>query len=225
MTAKQLPYFLHNDVHFWSTDINIAYAHVSGRYPKQSHKAIIGAYVDKVVPPNKMGIEHKKIAIWWYHYTSVIRITLYWYRIVLSKRPWALAAQAPKIEGGRLHGEDVWMVQLSPCKGPLRMRSKLPGCTASLLCALSRPARQWRKLYRATKLTDLQLHCQVSAAFSCCSQYANFVLQGNNAANEATDGCVRTFDAWCRGIQSAIAAMWAQRIYLNSDSICKNLAW
>ena len=25
--------------------------------------------------------------------------------------------------------------------------------------------------------------------------YANFVLQGKNAANEATDGCVRTFDA------------------------------
>ena len=44
-------------------------------------------------------------------------------------------------------------------------------------------------------------------------QYANFVLQGKNAANEAKDGCVRTFDAWYRGIQSAIAAMWAQRIY------------
>ena len=27
------------------------------------------------------------------------------YRIVSSKRPWALAAQALKIEGGRLHGE------------------------------------------------------------------------------------------------------------------------
>ena len=27
------------------------------------------------------------------------------YRIVPSKRPWVLAAQAPKIEGGQLHGE------------------------------------------------------------------------------------------------------------------------
>ena len=34
-------------------------------------------------------------------------------------------------------------------------------------------------------------------------QYANFVLQEKNAANEATDGCVRTFDARCRVAQSA----------------------
>ena len=27
------------------------------------------------------------------------------YCIVPSKRPWALAAEVPKIEGGRLHGE------------------------------------------------------------------------------------------------------------------------
>ena len=32
---------------------------------------------------------------------------------------------------------------------------------------------------------------------------ANFVLQGNNAVNEATDGCVWTFEASCCGIQSA----------------------
>ena len=31
--------------------------------------------------------------------------------------------------------------------------------------------------------------------FSRHLQYANFVLQGKNAANEATDGCSRTFDA------------------------------
>ena len=34
------------------------------------------------------------------------------------------------------------MVQISPCKGPLRMQSKLPGCTASSLHALSRSARE-----------------------------------------------------------------------------------
>ena len=33
------------------------------------------------------------------------------------------------------------------------------------------------------------------AAFSHRLQYANFVLQGKNTANEATDGCVQTFDA------------------------------
>ena len=46
---------------------------MSGRYPKQSHKAIIGAYIDKKVTANKMVIE---IAIWWYYHPSVIRITL-----------------------------------------------------------------------------------------------------------------------------------------------------
>ena len=34
-------------------------------------------------------------------------------------------------------------------------------------------------------------------------QYANFVLQGKSTANKATDGCVRTFDAWCHVPQSA----------------------
>ena len=33
------------------------------------------------------------------------------------------------------------------------------------------------------------------AVFSRHLQYANFILQGKNAANEATNGCVRTFDA------------------------------
>ena len=37
-----------------------------------------------------------------------------------EQAPMGVAAQAPKIEGGRLHGEGA---QLSPCKGPPRMRS------------------------------------------------------------------------------------------------------
>ena len=40
--------------------------------------------------------------------TSAVKLqfyTPYTYRIVPSKRPWALAAQPPKSEGGRLHGE------------------------------------------------------------------------------------------------------------------------
>ena len=44
----------------------------------------------------------------------------------------------------------------------------------------------------------------------------NFVLQGKNAANEATDECVRYFDAWCR------VAQWT---YVPSDSLRENLAW
>ena len=44
----------------------------------------------------------------------------------------------------------------TPCKGPPRMRSKLPGWTASSLCASSRLARQWRKLYRAISFRSVQ---------------------------------------------------------------------
>ena len=69
------------------------------------------------------------------------------------------------------------MVQLSPCKGQPRMRSKQPGCTASSLRASSRLARQWRKLYRATTLTDSQPRSQVFAEFSRRLQYANFVFR------------------------------------------------
>ena len=49
---------------------------------------------------------------------------------------------------------------------------------------------------------------------ACSTQ--NFMLQGKNTANEATDGCVWTFDAWCRV---------AQRTYVPSDSLRENLAW
>ena len=92
--------------------------------------------------------------------------------------------------------------------------------------ASSRPARQWRKLYHATELTDLQPRCQVSAAFSHRLQYANFVLQGKNAANEAMDGCVRTL------MPDVVASKanqnncsYVSSADLPSDSLCKNLAW
>ena len=52
--------------------------------------------------------------------------------------------------------------------------------------------------------------------FSRCLQYVNFMLQGKNAVNEATDGCVWTFDVRCRV---------AQRTYVPSDSLRENLAW
>ena len=43
--------------------------------------------------------------------------------------------------------------------------------------AFSRPARQWRKLCHATKLTDSQPRCQVFAVFSRHLQYTFFMLR------------------------------------------------
>ena len=56
----------------------------------------------------------------------------------------------------------------------------------------------------ATKLTNWYVALLPSSATLCrCFQYTNFVLQGKNVVNKATDGCVRTFDTWCRVVQSA----------------------
>ena len=46
--------------------------------------------------------------------------------------------------------------------------------------------------YKADRLVASLLS---SAVYSCRLEYANFMLQGKNAANEAMGGCVRTFDA------------------------------
>ena len=90
------------------------------------------------------------------------------------------------------------------------MWSKLPECTASSL------HRGQPDSGESCIVLQSWPRCQVSAPFSCRLQYANIVLQGKIAANEATDRCVQTFDAWCCGIQNAITAMWAQP---------QNLAW
>ena len=47
----------------------------------------------------------------------------------------------------------------------------------------------------------------VAAAFNRRLQFENFVLQGKNAANEATDGCVRTFDARSASEQSQLCEL------------------
>ena len=58
--------------------------------------------------------------------------------------------------------------------------------------------------------------------------YANYMVQAKNAANKAMDGCVRNFDAGCRG---APEAYQNDRSYvrelsgLTFDSLRKNLAW
>jgi len=41
-----------------------------------------------------------------------------YYRIVPSKHPWALAAQAQKSGGGHLHGEPAQTFKLPPGKHP-----------------------------------------------------------------------------------------------------------
>ena len=38
-------------------------------------------------------------------------------------------------------------------------------------------------------------------------QYTNFALQGKNAANEATDGCVRTFNIVAPKVQSQLCEL------------------
>ena len=144
------------------------------------------------------------------------------YCIVLSKHPWALAAQAPKIEGGWLHREGAWIVQLSPSKGPPQMRSKLPGCTASSLHASSRPARQWRKLYRATKADRL-----VASLPSFRSIQSSFAVHKFRAAGK--ERCKRGYRRVCATLWWLM--MWHPKrnssyvssADLPSDSKCKNI--
>ena len=111
------------------------------------------------------------------------------------------------------------MVQLSPCKGPPRMRSKLPGCTASSLRASSRPAWQWRKLYHAAKLTD--------SLPSFCSVQSSLTVRKFRGKERCERGHGRVWvNLWC-------LMSWhpkRNRSYVSSadlpmDSIRKNLAW
>ena len=65
-------------------------------------------------------------------------------RIVPGKHHWLVAAQAPRIEGGRLSLHKAHPRCEVSCQG-----------VPNWLCASLRPAWQWRKLYCATKWTDL----------------------------------------------------------------------
>ena len=55
-------------------------------------------------------------------------------------------------------------------------------------------------------------------------QYTNFMLQGKNAANEATDGCVRTFDVMVPKVHQHNRS-YVSSADLPSDSLHENLAW
>lgn len=81
--------------------------------------------------------------------------------------------------------------------------------------ASSRPARRWRRLYRARKWTDSLL----SFRSVFCLHYAKFVLQAKNAANDDTV-CVGCCGAWM-----PIAATCMSSPDLLSILLHKNLAW
>ena len=76
-----------------------------------------------------------KLEVWTTCYAHIVNISIpdllsNIYRIVPGKRPWALAARAPK-GWAVTRRRCLNRVQLSPCKGPPRMRSLLPGCTGT----------------------------------------------------------------------------------------------
>ena len=60
----------------------------------------------------------------------------YKYCIVLSKRPWVLAAQAPKIGGGPLHREPARMLKLPPGKRPPWLPNHTKPCFLSVYIKL-----------------------------------------------------------------------------------------
>ena len=66
-------------------------------------------------------------------------------------------------------------------------------------------------------------HCQVSAAFSCCLQYTNFVLQGKNIANETMEGVCEPDVVAPKAHQNNCS--YVSSADLPSDSLCKDLAW
>ena len=64
--------------------------------------------------------------------------------------------------------------------------------------------------------------CQISTAFSCRLQYANFMLQGKNAVNEATEGVCKPDVVVPKAHQKN--HRYVSLAELPSDSLCKGLA-
>ena len=137
------------------------------------------------------------------------------YCIVLGKHPWALAAQAPNFEvAGYTETVLKWFnyprtrgnyteIVLKWFNYPCARAH--PGCDVSCqrtestciigsLCFVeaSLTVEKAVSCYKADQLVASLLSFHT---FSRCLQYVNFVLQGMNAVNEATDGCMQTFDA------------------------------
>ena len=76
-------------------------------------------------------------------------------------------------------------------KGLNRLAS-LVHCASLCFIEASLTVEKAVSCYKADQLIALLLSFHT---FSRCLQYVNFVLQGMNAVNEATDGCMQTFDA------------------------------
>ena len=110
------------------------------------------------------------------------------YHIVPRKRPWVLAAQAPKIGSGRLHG--VYQINLH------RHFAR-----ASLM-----PAWWWRKLYRARKWTDSQPHCKPFKVFVACSMQISYCRR--RTQQTSYEGYEWNLDVWCHGTWST--SEWSQ---------------
>ena len=114
------------------------------------------------------------------------------------------------------------MVQISPCKGPLRMRSKLPGYTASSLRASSRPA--WEKAVSCYKVDPLVAKFPQRSVIACSMQISccrERMLQ------------TRPWRGVCETLMPDVVAPKAQsqlHVHVSSadlplDSIHKNLGW
>ena len=143
------------------------------------------------------------------------------YRIVLDKHPWALAAQAPKLRMAVARRKVLdWVnypAQVPTPDAKLAARGYQIGLHRHFVRDSSRPAQQWKKGASCYKADWLVASLPSFWAFSPHLHYANFMLQGKNAVNEATDRFVQTFDAGCRRVWSASEwsqlHMWAQRTY------------
>ena len=132
------------------------------------------------------------------HSTKLYYCSTVFYRIVPGKRPWALAAQAPKLKVDS-YTEKVLKWFNYPCT------KAHPGCKngtkSTCIISLSVLRRDQPDSGEGCIVLQRLVASLLSfCTFSHCLQYANIVLQGKN---EAKDRCVWTFDVWCHGTQSA----------------------
>ena len=93
--------------------------------------------------------------------------------------------------------------------------------------ALSRPAWQRRKLIvlQSRPTRSLVAKFPQRSVVACSAQISCW--RGTTLQRGHGRGCVQTFDAWCRGTQSASEhnRSYVSSVDLPSDSLRKNLAW
>ena len=116
------------------------------------------------------------------------------------------------------------MVQISPCKGPPWMWSKLPGCTVSSLRASSRPAWQWRSciVLQSWPTRSLVAKFPQHSVVTCSTQ---ILCSAGKERCERGHGWVCT-NLWClMSWHPKRNSSYVSSADLPSDSIHKNLAW